>query len=87
MYNFIEKKIVKISTQVYTYIYIYIYIYAKGLVTKLAPPHTQSAWGYRGERVRTVRLAACCYYFSKKKKKVYIYLPLPPTSKLVSVPV
>ena len=40
---------------------------AKGLVTKLAPPHAQSAWGSRGERVRVARLAICCNYLSKKK--------------------
>ena len=41
----------------------------KGLIAKLAPPHVQSAWGSRGERVRAAGLAACCNYFSKKKKK------------------
>ena len=42
---------------------------AKSLVAELAPPHAQSAWGSRGERVRATGLAACCNYFSKKKKK------------------
>ena len=42
---------------------------AKGLVVELAPPHAQSAWGSRTERVRTVELAAYCNYFSPKKKK------------------
>ena len=42
---------------------------AKGLVTKLAPPHAQSAWGSRGERVRAARLATRCNYFSKKNIK------------------
>ena len=32
---------------------------AKGLITKLVPPHVQSAWG---ERVRAARLATCCNY-------------------------
>ena len=45
-------------------------VVVKGLVTELAPPHAQSAWGSRGENVRAVRLvASCCNYFSKKKKK------------------
>ena len=30
--------------------------------------NAQNAWGSRGERVRAMRLAACCNYFSKKKK-------------------
>ena len=42
---------------------------AKGIVTELAPPHAQSAWGSRGERVRAAGLAAYCNYLSKKKKK------------------
>ena len=41
---------------------------AKNLVAELAPPHVQSAWGSRGERVRAVELAACYNYFPKKKK-------------------
>ena len=40
----------------------------KGLVAELAPPHAQSAWGFRGERVRVVGLTACCNYLLKKKK-------------------
>ena len=39
-----------------------IYLFAKGLVVKLAPPYAQSAWGFRGERVRVAGLAACCNY-------------------------
>ena len=39
---------------------------AKGFVVKLAPPHVQSAWGFRGERIRTVGLAACCNSLSSK---------------------
>ena len=38
-------------------------------VAELAPPHAQSAQGFRGERVQATGLAACCNYFSKKKKK------------------
>ena len=38
----------------------------KGLVAELAPPHVQSAWGPRGERIRVAGLAACFNYFSKK---------------------
>ena len=41
---------------------------AQGLVAELVPPHAQSAWGFKGERVRVAGLAACCNYFSKKKK-------------------
>ena len=44
------------------------------LVAKLAPPHAQSAWEFRGERVRAVGLAACCNYFSKKKKHCNVIL-------------
>ena len=40
---------------------------AKGLVAKLAPPHAQSAWGFRGEMIRVAGLAVCYNYFSKKK--------------------
>ena len=36
---------------------------AKGLVAELAPPHAQSVWGFRGEKVQAARLAACCNYF------------------------
>ena len=42
---------------------------AKGIVVELAPPHAQYAWGSKGEKVRAVRLVACCNYLSKKKKK------------------
>ena len=41
---------------------------AKGLVAELTLPHIQSAWGFRGERVRAAGLAACYNYFSKEKK-------------------
>ena len=34
----------------------------KVLVAELEPPHAQSAWGFRGERVRGARLAACYNY-------------------------
>ena len=40
------------------------------MLAELAPPHVQSAWVSRRERVRAAGLAACCNYFSKKKKKV-----------------
>ena len=40
---------------------------AKSLVAELILPHAQSAWGFRGKRVRAVRLAAYYNYFSKKK--------------------
>ena len=46
-------------------------------VTELVPPHAQSAWGSRGERVRAAGFAACCNYFSKKKKKKTIVLMTP----------
>ena len=42
------------------------------LVAKLAPPHAQSAWGSKGERVRAAGLAAYCNYYSKKKKNIVI---------------
>ena len=45
---------------------------AKGLVAELAPPHVQSAWGFRGERVGVTGLAACCNYLSKKKKYCFL---------------
>ena len=43
--------------------------HAKGLEAELAPPHAQSAWGSRGERIRAAGLVTCCNYFSKKKKR------------------
>ena len=43
--------------------------HAKDLVTELAHPHAESAWGSREERVRAVGLVPCCNYFSKKKKE------------------
>ena len=36
--------------------------YAKGLVTKLTPPHVQSAWRSTRESVRTTGLTACYNY-------------------------
>ena len=47
-------------------------LFTKGLVVELAPPHVQSAWGSRGERVRVAGLVAYCNYFSKKKKIVFL---------------
>ena len=44
-------------------------IVAKGLVADLALPHGQSAWEFRGERVRAAGWVACCNYFSKKRKR------------------
>ena len=29
-----------------------IYIYVEGHVAKLEPPHTQSVWGFKGEKVQ-----------------------------------
>ena len=46
---------------------------AKGLVAELTAPHAQSAWGSRGERVRTAGLATCYNYLSQKKKSLPIY--------------
>ena len=42
---------------------------AKGLVVELVPPHVQSAWRSREERVRAARLVTCCNYFSRKRKR------------------
>ena len=42
-------------------------VVVKGLVAELAPPHAQSAWGSRGERIRAAGLAVYYNYFSKKK--------------------
>ena len=39
----------------------------KMLVAELAPPHAQSAWGLRGERVWVSGLAVYCNYLSKKE--------------------
>ena len=39
---------------------------AKGLVAKLAPPHAQSAWGSRGERVRAAKLEHVVIISQKK---------------------
>ena len=39
---------------------------AKVLIAKLVPPHAQSAWGSKGERVQAAELATCCNYFLKK---------------------
>ena len=41
--------------------------FAKSLVVELALPYVQSAWGFRGERVRAAGLAAYYNYFEKKK--------------------
>ena len=38
---------------------------AKGPIAELAPPHVQSAWEFRRERIRVAGLAACCNYFQK----------------------
>ena len=43
-------------------------------VNELAPPHAQSAWGSRGEKVRVAGLAAYYNYFSKRKKKLHIQI-------------
>ena len=48
---------------------LYLNLIVKGLVVELTPPHAQSVWGSRGERVRTVGLTTYCNYFSEKKKK------------------
>ena len=42
---------------------------SKGFIVELAPLHIQSAWGFRGKRIRAAGLAACCNYVSKKKKE------------------
>ena len=42
---------------------------AKGLVVELVPPHVQSAWRSREERVRAAKLVTCCNYFSRKRKR------------------
>lgn len=42
---------------------------AKGFVAELATLHVQSAWEFRGERVRAVGLVVCCNDFSKKTIK------------------
>ena len=43
-------------------------ILVKCLEAELAPFYAQSAWGFKGERVRVAGLAICYNYFSKKKK-------------------
>ena len=35
----------------------------EGVVAELTYLHVQSAWGSKGERVRTAGLTACCNYF------------------------
>ena len=45
------------------------FYHAKGLVAILAHFHAQSAWEYRGERVRTAELIESCNYHLSKKKK------------------
>ena len=37
---------------------------------ELAPPHAQSAWGSRREKVRAAGLTTCYNYFLKKKRNV-----------------
>ena len=39
------------------------FTFVKGLVAEFTPPHAQSTWEFRGERVRTAGLVACCNYF------------------------
>ena len=39
----------------------------KVLVVELAPPHAQSAWGFRRERVQAAGLATSCNYLLKKE--------------------
>ena len=38
--------------------------FIKGFVAELSPPHAQSAWGFRGERIQTAGLAVCYNYLS-----------------------
>ena len=45
----------------------------------MVPPHAQSAWGFRGEKVRAARLVTYCNYFYKKNTiistiVIYIYI-------------
>ena len=49
---------------------LYITLTAKGLVVELTYSHVQSAWRFKGERVRVAGLAACYNYFSLS---IYIY--------------
>ena len=39
----------------------------KVLIAELAPPHAQSAWGFRGEKIQATGLAAYYNYLSKKE--------------------
>ena len=39
----------------------------KVLIAELAPPHAESAWGCRGEKIRATGLAAYYNYLSKKE--------------------
>ena len=39
------------------------FTFVKGLVAEFTPPYAQSTWEFRGERVRTAGLIACCNYF------------------------
>ena len=63
---FIWQKILSVKLKVIHKLFCF---FAKGLVSELTYSHAQSAWGFRGERVRVAGLAACCNYCSKKKKK------------------
>ena len=58
------------------HIFKYICKTVKGLVAKLTPPHVQSTWAFRGERVRVMRVVAYCNYLSKNTyvKLIYIYI-------------
>ena len=38
--------------------------FVKGFVAELSPPHAQSAWGFRGERIQAAGLAVCYNYLS-----------------------
>ena len=38
--------------------------FIKGFVAELSPPHAQSAWGFRGERIQAAGLAVCYNYLS-----------------------
>ena len=43
---------------------------AKSFVAELTPLHTLSAWGFKEEMVRTMRLVVFVIIFLKKKKKL-----------------
>ena len=42
------------------------FYHTKGLVAELIPLYTKSAWGFRGERVRTAGLVESCNYLLKR---------------------